>query len=430
MVPKIEVQGSFAEERQWICPNCETVNTDHICAVCGKARPSQKQGRSQARGSTAQKRWLVPMIAAVFLFVVIAIVAVVVGMRDRGMEKVTDQPLPTTTDSVSTSAPGVPEQAEPTPVPKEGTLRTAEELCTYVLADNGWPASLSVYDKDSGNLIRSAEFTYDSDRIAKITLRDSDGYAIMNRELLYDTDGAAIGHIAVDNRGNSTRYDAGDQSSLEFYHYQEKNAETIIIWNKARQRDYLGIEYDLYGENESNYLRILFTPTGGLYSFRLWENGSLRTYNPDLSLSDIWDYAENADTLETCNVLMLYYDQNELYNVRITDGNYIELPMNYNVRMSLDGAELCSLAKYVLCVRLDNPPEEWQDDENHTAVLSLEDGQSNAVSIPINAEHIGEFGDAFELWAVIDPKSGITASDIKKGSISLYSEEQEICTIS
>ena len=82
MVPKIEVQGSFAEERQWICPNCETVNTDHICAVCGKARPSQKQGRSQARGSTAQKRWLVPMIAAVFLFVVIAIVAVVVGMRD------------------------------------------------------------------------------------------------------------------------------------------------------------------------------------------------------------------------------------------------------------------------------------------------------------------------------------------------------------
>ena len=217
---------------------------------------------------------------------------------------------------------------------------------------------------------------------------------------------------------------------MEFMENQEKNAETIIIWNKARQRDYLGIEYDLYGENESNYLRILFTPTGGLYSFRLWENGSLRTYNPDLSLSDIWDYAENADTLETCNVLMLYYDQNELYNVRITDGNYIELPMNYNVRMSLDGAELCSLAKYVLCVRLDNPPEEWQDDENHTAVLSLEDGQSNAVSIPINAEHIGEFGDAFELWAVIDPKSGITASDIKKGSISLYSEEQEICTIS
>lgn len=425
-------QGSFAEERQWICPNCETVNTDHICAVCGKARPSQEQGQSQTGDSTDTQRWLVPIIAAVLLLIVAAIAAVMVGMRDRATEKVTVQSLQTATGSSPTAASEGREQAEsaPAPVPKEGTLRTAEELCTYVLADNGWPASLSVYDKDSGNPIRSAEFTYDNGRIAKITLRDSDGYAIMNRELLFDTDGAAIGHIAVDNRGNSARYDAGDQPSFEFYHYQEKSAEDIIIWDKARQCDYLGIEYHLYGENERNYLRIFFTPTGGLYSFSLWENGSQRTYNPDLSLSDIWDYAENADTLETNNVLMLYFDQNELSDVYVTDGNYNDLPMDYNTLLKFDGAELCSLADYVLCARLDNPPKQWQDDENHTAVLILEDGQSNSVSLPVNAEHIGEFGDAFELWTIIDPKSGITASDIKKGSISLYSEGQKICTIS
>ncbi len=202
MVPKIEFQGSFTEERQWVCPNCETVNTNHICAVCGRARPSEMQG----------KRWLVPMIAAGLLLIVAAIAAVIVGMQDRTTEKVTAQSLQTVTGSSPTAASEGREQTEsaPVPVPKEGTLRTAEELCTYVLADNGWPASLSVYDKDSGNPIRSADFTYESGRIVKTTLRDSDGYAIMSRELIYDTDGAAIGHIATDIRGNSTRYDVGD----------------------------------------------------------------------------------------------------------------------------------------------------------------------------------------------------------------------------
>lgn len=432
MVPKIEFQGSFREQQQWICPNCETINTDYICAVCGTARPSQEQRQSQTAGRTDTKRWFAPIIAAVFLFVVIAIVAVAVGMQDRGMEKVAAQPIPTATDSTSISASESREQTESASVlvPKEGTLRTAEELFTYVLADNGWPASLTFYDKDSGNPIRSAEFTYDSGRIAKITLRDSDGYALMNRELLYDTDGAAIGHIAVDNRGNSTRYDAGDQPSFEFYYYQEKNAEDIIIWDKARQCDYLGIHYHLHGVTDNNYIRIFFTPTGELDSISFIENGSQRTYNSDMSLSDIWDYAENADTLETYNVLMLYFDQNELNNVRVTDGDYNDFPMNYNELMEFDGAELCSLADYVLCVRLDNPPYEWQADENHSAVLTLTGSQSKKASIHVNADHIGQSGSFFKLWAVIDPKSGITAADIKKGSISLYSEGQEICTIS
>lgn len=376
-------------------------------------------------------RRLAPIIAAVLLFTVTAIAAVMVGMQDRATEKVTAQSLQTATGSSPTAASEGRGQTEsaPAPVPKEGTLRTAEELCTYVLADNGWPASLSVYDKDSGNPIRSAEFTYDNGRIAKITLRDSDGYAIMNRELLYDTDGAAIGHVAVDNRGNSTRYDAGNQPSFEFYQYQDKNAEDIIIWDKASQSDYFGIQYHLYGEQERNYLEFYFTPTGEFDSFIFWENGSRRAYNSDMSLSDIWDYAEDSETLDTYHVLMLYFDQNELSDVYVTDGDYNDLPMDYNTLLEFDGAELCSLADYVLCARLDNPPKQWQDGENHTAVLTLKDGRSNTVSIPVNAEHIGQSGSTFELWSVIDPKLGITASDITKCSISLYSKEQQIQTI-
>lgn len=376
-------------------------------------------------------RRLAPIIAAVLLFTVTAIAAVMVGMQDRATEKVTAQSLQTATGSSPTAASVGRGQTEsaPAPVPKEGTLRTAEELCTYVLADNGWPASLSVYDKDSGNPIRSAEFTYDNGRIAKITLRDSDGYAIMNRELLYDTDGAAIGHVAVDNRGNSTRYDAGNQPSFEFYQYQGKNAEDIIIWDKASQSDYFGIQYHLYGEQERNYLEFYFTPTGEFDSFIFWENGSRRAYNSDMSLSDIWDYAEDSETLDTYHVLMLYFDQNELSDVYVTDGDYNDLPMDYNTLLEFDGAELCSLADYVLCARLDNPPKQWQDGENHTAVLTLKDGRSNTVSIPVNAEHIGQSGSTFELWSVIDPKLGITASDITKCSISLYSKEQQIQTI-
>lgn len=430
MVPNKEFQGRFRETRQWVCPNCETINTEDICTVCGRTRPQQCQGQFQTGGRTDKKRGVVPIIAAGLLLIVVAIAAVIVGIQDRAMEKVTAQSIPNTTASTSAPAPKAPEQAKPSSVSREGTLRTAEELCTYVLADNGWPASLSVYDKDSGKLIRSADFTYDSGRIAKVALRDSDGYAIMTRELLYDTDSAAIGHIALDNRGNSTRYDVGNQPSMEFYYQQGKSAEDLLIWDKARQCEYLGIQYHLYGEKENNYIEVSFTPTGEFYDFIFWENGSIRTYNPDLSLSDVWDYAGNSETLETYNVLMLYYNQNELYYVEVTDGDYNDLPMNYNVLMEFDGAELCSLADYVLCVRLDNPPYEWQADENHSAVLTLEDGQSNTVSIPINTEHIREFGDAFELWTVIDPKSGITASNIKKGSISLYAEGQEICTIS
>lgn len=430
MVPKTGFQGSFGEERQWVCPNCETINTGDICTVCGSTRPMQYQKQTQQGGGTGKKRWLLPIIATVLLLAVTVIAAVVVVIQDRDTKKVTIQSLPTITGSASTSASEALVKTEPAPVPKEGILRTAEERCTYVLADNGWPASLSVYDKDSGNLIRSAEFAYDSGRIAKITLRDSDGYAIMNRELLYDTDGAAIGHIAVDNRGNSTRYDAGNKPSFECYQYQDKNAEDIIIWDKVSQNDYMGILYHLYGDQERNYLEISFTPTGEFDSIIFWENGSRRSYNSDMSLSDIWDYAEDVETLETYHVLMLYFDQNELYDVYVTDGNYNDLPMDYNVLMNFDGAELCSLADYVLCARLDNPPKVWQDDENHTAVLTLEDGQSSAVSLHLNAEHIGQSGNTFELWSVIDPKSGITASDIKKCSISLYSEGQKICTIS
>lgn len=429
MVSKKEYQGSYGEELQWICPNCETINSENVCAVCGSDRPPQGHGQSQTGSDTTEKRRKLPIIAAALLLAVTAIAAVVVGMQDRDSKKVTAQSLPTATGSASTASSEAREQTEPASVPKEGTLRTAEELCTYVLADNGWPASLSVYDKGSGNPIRSSEFTYDSGRIAKITLRDSDGYAIMTRELLYDADGVAVGHIAVDNRGNSTCYDAGNQPSFEFYQYQDKNAEDIIIWDKASQRDYLGIQYHLYGEHERNYLEFYFTPTGEFDSFIFWENGSRRTYNSDMSLSDIWEYAENSETLETYNVLMLYFDQNELCDVYVTDGDYNDLPMDYNVLMKFDSAELCALADYVLCVRLDNPPKEWQDDENHTAVLILEDGQSNSVSIPVNAEHIGKSGSTFELWSVIDPKSGITASDIIKCSISLYAKEQEIHTI-
>lgn len=375
-------------------------------------------------------RRLAPIIAAVLLFTVTAIAAVIVGMQDRATEKVTIQSVPNAATSTIAPAPAAPEQAEPTPVPKEGTLRAAEELCTYVLADNGWPASLSVYDKDSGNPISSAEFTYDNGRIAKITLRDSDGYAIMNRELLYDTDGAAIGHIAVDSRGNSTRYDAGNQPSFEFYQYQDKNAEDIIIWDKASQRDYLGIQYHLHGEQERNYLEICFTPTGKFDSISFLENGSKRTYNPDMSLSDIWDYAENPETLDVNNVLMLYFYQDELRDVYVTDGDYNDLPMDYKVLQKFGEAELCSLADYVLCARLDNPPKKWLDASNHSAVLTVETGRSKAVSLHVNAEHIRQSGDTIELWAVINPESGITASDITKCSISLFSEGQTICTIS
>ena len=450
MVPKIEFQGSFAEERQWICPNCETVNTDQICTVCGRARPPQTQGQSQTQGQyqtqgqsqtagRGPKKGLVPMIAAGLLVIVAVIAAVLVATQDRATEKVSTQSVPNTPASTVAPAPAAPEQtkpasapeqATPTSAPREGTLPTAEELCTYVLTDNGWPASLTFYDRDSGKPIRSADFTYESGRIAKTTLRDSDGYAIMSRELIYDTNGAAIGHIATDIRGNSTRYEAGDQPSYEFYEEQGQTAEDILIWDKASQRDYLGIQYHLYGEQERNNIEIYFTPTGAFDSILVWENGSRREYNSNMNLSYIWDYAEDVEALETYNILMLGFYQNELRDVYATDGDYNDLPMDYNTLLEFDGAELCSLADYVLCARLDNPPKKWLDDSNHSVVLTVETGGSKTISLQVNAEHIRQSEGRYELWAVINPESGITASDIKKCSISLCSEGQTICTIS
>ena len=31
------------EEQQWVCPDCETVNTGSNCTVCGCPRPAEKQ---------------------------------------------------------------------------------------------------------------------------------------------------------------------------------------------------------------------------------------------------------------------------------------------------------------------------------------------------------------------------------------------------
>ena len=252
----------------------------------------------------------------------------------------------------------------------------------------------------------------------------------MSRELIYDTNGAAIGHIATDIRGNSTRYEAGDQPSYEFYEEQGQTAEDILIWDKASQRDYLGIQYHLYGEQERNNIEIYFTPTGAFDSILVWENGSRREYNSNMNLSYIWDYAEDVEALETYNVLMLGFYQNELRDVYVTDGDYNDLPMDYNTLLEFDGAELCSLADYVLCARLDNPPKKWLDDSNHSVVLTVETGGSKTISLQVNAEHIRQSEGRYELWAVINPESGITASDIKKCSISLCSEGQTICTIS
>ena len=67
MMPKKEYQGSFAEEWQWICPDCETVNTGECCTVCGCPRPQKKQeggaqktAAEQGSYQEAVQEWICP----------------------------------------------------------------------------------------------------------------------------------------------------------------------------------------------------------------------------------------------------------------------------------------------------------------------------------------------------------------------------------
>lgn len=67
MMPKKEYQGSFAEEWQWICPDCETVNTGECCTVCGCPRPQKKQEDNPQQTATEQgsyqeavQKWICP----------------------------------------------------------------------------------------------------------------------------------------------------------------------------------------------------------------------------------------------------------------------------------------------------------------------------------------------------------------------------------
>ena len=82
-------------------------------------------------------RRLAPIIAAVLLFTVTAIAAVMVGMQDRATEKVTAQSLQTATGSSPTAASEGRGQTEsaPAPVPKEGTLRTADLSVRRILLE-------------------------------------------------------------------------------------------------------------------------------------------------------------------------------------------------------------------------------------------------------------------------------------------------------
>lgn len=63
-----ENQGSYAQtERQWVCPDCETVNTGDSCAICGCPRPQKKpEGEAQEtaveQGSYQEtvREWICP----------------------------------------------------------------------------------------------------------------------------------------------------------------------------------------------------------------------------------------------------------------------------------------------------------------------------------------------------------------------------------
>lgn len=53
-----ENQGCFAQaEQQWICPDCETVNTGDNCTICGCPRPRKKQEDSAQKTATEQGRY-------------------------------------------------------------------------------------------------------------------------------------------------------------------------------------------------------------------------------------------------------------------------------------------------------------------------------------------------------------------------------------
>ena len=53
-----ENQGCSAQaEQQWICPDCETVNTGDNCTICGCPRPRKKQEDSAQKTSTEQGRY-------------------------------------------------------------------------------------------------------------------------------------------------------------------------------------------------------------------------------------------------------------------------------------------------------------------------------------------------------------------------------------
>ena len=48
-------QGSYLQsEPQWICPDCETVNSGDNCTVCGCPRPQKKRdyGAQENRAGT------------------------------------------------------------------------------------------------------------------------------------------------------------------------------------------------------------------------------------------------------------------------------------------------------------------------------------------------------------------------------------------